>query len=103
MAKYLALITAAAVLMLGCEQKTEQLGPVDAEWVEVGEKRTTFYVDPYNLYRKGDRVKMWQLHDHKTEQTSEVTNGSYLSSRSQVEYDSKEERKRLLSYTLFSG
>lgn len=103
MAQYSALITlTVVVLMLGCDQKKEQVGPADAKWVEVGENRTTLYVDPYNIYRKGDRVKMWHLKNHKTTQTSEVTGDFYLSSLSQREYDCVEERIRVLSFTLFS-
>jgi len=76
--------------------------PAYAEWVEVGiTDEATVYADPDTIRRKGDLVKMWYLHDFKTTQT--VLNKSYLSSRSQNEYDCKEDRHRALASTSFSG
>lgn len=92
-----------AALLLGCEQKKGRVSPTDVEWVEVGESRTTFYVDPYNIYRKGERAKMWHLRDHKTTQTSDPTGEPYLSTRIQQEYDCGEVRTRILEVTNFSG
>ena len=76
--------------------------PAYAEWVEVGiTNEATVYADPDTIRRKGDLVKMWYLHDFKTTQT--VLNKSYLSSRSQDEYDCTEDRHRALASTSFSG
>ncbi|TKB93880.1 MAG: hypothetical protein E8D41_04805 [Nitrospira sp.] len=76
--------------------------PAYAEWVEVGiTDEATVYVDPDTIRRKGDLVKMWYLHDFKTTQT--VLKKSYLSSRSQDEYDCTEDRHRALASTSFSG
>lgn len=74
-----------------------------AEWVEVGTSNNgaTVYVDPDTIRRKGDLVKMWILYDFKATQT--VLNKSYLSSRSQDEYDCTEDRHRALAATSFSG
>jgi hypothetical protein len=76
--------------------------PAYAEWVEVGiTDEATVYADPDTLRRKGDLVKMWYLHDFKTTQT--VLKKSYLSSRSQDEYDCTGDRHRALASTSFSG
>jgi hypothetical protein len=76
--------------------------PAYAEWVEVGiTDEATVYADPVTIRRKGDLVKMWYLHDFKTTQT--VLKKSYLSSRSQDEYDCTEDRHRALASTSFSG
>ena len=76
--------------------------PAYAEWVEVGiTDEATVYADPETIRRKGDLVKMWHLHDFKTTQT--VLKKSYLSSRSQDEYDCAEDRHRALASTSFSG
>ena len=76
--------------------------PAYAEWVEVGiTDEATVYADPETIRRKGDLVKMWYLHDFKTTQT--VLKKSYLSSRSQDEYDCTEDRHRALATTSFSG
>ena len=76
--------------------------PAYAEWVEVGiTDEATVYADPETIRRKGDLVKMWYLHDFKTTQT--VLKKSYLSSRSQDEYDCTEDRHRALASTSFSG
>jgi hypothetical protein len=76
--------------------------PADAAWVEVGiTDEATVYADPTTIQRKGDVVKMWHLHDFKTTQT--VLKKSYLSSRSQDEYDCTADRHRALASTSFSG
>jgi hypothetical protein len=76
--------------------------PAHAAWVEVGiTEEATVYADPATIQRKGDVVKMWYLHDFKTTQT--VLKKSYLSSRSQDEYDCTGDRHRALASTSFSG
>jgi hypothetical protein len=59
------------------------------------------YIDPDTILRKGDLVKMWELHDSKTTQT--VAGNLFLSGKIQSEYDCAEERSRRLSITEFSG
>ena len=79
-------------------------GPVYAEWVEVGgneEAGVTVYADPGTIRRKGNRVKMWDLFDHKTTQNIGV--GLFMSRKDQHEYDCTKERYRLLAFTQFSG
>ena len=77
--------------------------PAYAGWVEIGisNNGTTVYVDPDTIRRKGDLVKMWILYDFNATQT--VLKKSYLSSRSQDEYDCTEDRHRALATTSFSG
>ncbi len=78
-------------------------GTVYAEWMRVIEidEGLTAYVDPDTIRRKGELVKMWTLFDYKTVRTVAAT--SYLSSRSQRQFDCAEERTRVLSFTWFSG
>jgi hypothetical protein len=78
-------------------------GPAYAEWVLLGttDEGMTMYADPDTIRRKGDRVKMWELFDFKTIQT--VAGDSFLSNKSQEEYDCAEERHRTLAYMWFSG
>ena len=71
-----------------------------AEWEDVGATDGfTVYVDRSTIRRSGSLVKMWRLLDYKTIQTS-ASGGSYLSSKSQREYDCKEElgRNRFTSW-----
>ena len=73
-----------------------------AEWTDVGESdRFITYVDSATIRRNGNFVKMWDLMDYKTMQT--VADVSFLSSKTQQEYDCKEERSRLLAFSWFSG
>ena len=78
-------------------------GPAYGEWVLFSETQTglTVYVDPDTIRREGDLVKMWQLLDYKTIQT--VAGDSFLSSKTQSEYDCAGERLRLLEFMNFSG
>jgi hypothetical protein len=78
-------------------------GPAYAEWVLFSETQTglTVYVDPDTIRREGDLVKMWQLLDYKTIQT--VAGDSFLSSKTQSEYDCAGERMRVLEFMNFSG
>ena len=68
-----------------------------AEWVELGtsqDETGTIYANPATIRKSGNKVKMWDLTDYKTAQ--EVTGKQYMSSKSQIEYDCKEEQTRLL-------
>jgi hypothetical protein len=79
-------------------------GPAYAEWVKVAENKQagmTVYVDPDTIRRKEDVVKMWDLYDFKTVQTK--VGDSFLSVRSQTQYDCAEERTRILACTWFLG
>ena len=80
-------------------------GAAIAEWTSVGESVSSIhYVDRATIRRNGNLVKMWDLMDFKTVQTVQtVTGESFLSIKSQNEYDCKEERKRILAFTWFSG
>ena len=79
-------------------------GPVYAEWVLVSgddEAGRTVYVDPDTIRSKGNLVKMLSLIDYKTIQI--IAGDSFLSSKSQHEYDCAEELDRLVAFTRFSG
>ena len=62
----------------------------------------TTYAEPDTLRRKGKLVKMWDLTDFKTAQTSGVAK-LHLSEKRQVRYDCAEERMQVLAFTWFSG
>jgi hypothetical protein len=78
-------------------------GPAYAEWVEIRETDygMTVYADPVIIHSKVNRVKMWGLYDYETVQT--IAGDSFLSSKSQHEYDCEEERDRLVAFTRLSG
>ena len=77
--------------------------PSYAQWV-VFEKNSqlelTVYVDPNTIRRTGDLVTMWSLLDYMTIQTD--SEGTYLSTKQQGEYDCAEERMRFHALTSFS-
>jgi len=60
----------------------------------------TVYVDRDTIHRKGELVKMWHLDDFKTVQT--VEDNSYLSIKTQQEYDCPKDRFRALVFMWFS-
>ena len=74
----------------------------NAEWTQSGESDELIaYVDRATIRRNGNLVKMWDLVDYKTVQ--KVDGESYLTQKSQREYDCKEEKIRLLAYLGFDG
>lgn len=77
-------------------------GAASAEWTVAGENDSfTLYVDRTTIRRNGNFVKMWDLKDLKK---AEVIGGkSTLSIRGQQEFDCKEEKRRFLALTSFSG
>ena len=71
-----------------------------AEWVQVsvGEEATV-YTDLSTVSKSGNMVKVWEVTDMKKKSTGD----NYLSSKSQHEYDCKEKKSRILSYSTYSG
>ena len=69
-------------------------GGAEAEWVVVGSnEKYTAYADPDTIRRSTDNVKMWDLLDFKT--VGKLSSGGeFMSMKTQVEYDCKEERWR---------
>jgi hypothetical protein len=68
-----------------------------AAWVKVGsDENGTTYVDSPTIRRAGNRVKMWSLSDFKTPQVL-PTGKQYMSTKTEIEYDCKKERVRLLA------
>ena len=79
-------------------------GAASAGWTRADESDEFIqYVDRATIRRNGNLVKMWGLNDFKTVQKSATTGESFLSSKTQLEYDCKEEKSRLLAFTWFSG
>jgi hypothetical protein len=77
-------------------------GTAAAEWVKVAESEFFIaYADPATIRRAGDMAKMWSLLDYKTPRLS-VERRVYMSSRVQDEYDCKQERTRILSFSFRS-
>lgn len=75
---------------------------VAAEWVEVDSDETvTFFIDPTTIRRDGNLVRMWELLAYKTAQVRGSV--EYMSSKTQSEYDCKDEQLRTLSLSLHSG
>ena len=77
-------------------------GAASAEWTAIDSAdHLIIYVDRATIRRNGNLVKMWSMADYKKAQ---VIDGQYgLSSRSQSEYDCKEEMHRNLALAFFSG
>ena len=75
-----------------------------AEWVSLGttDNGTTVYVDPATIRRSGDMVKILSLTDLKTAEAT-PRGWRYTSQKSQEEYDCKEKRWRILSFSQHSG
>ena len=69
-----------------------------------GDDNSTAFADPVTIRRQDDMVKMWSLIDFGT---ARVPPGgkryAYRSSKSEYEYDCKEERLRALSFSWRSG
>ena len=77
---------------------------VFAGWTEVDSNdEMTFYIDFGTIKRKGHKVKMWSLYDHKTLKTSTLNNTRYLSQLIRKEFDCEQETKQLLDSYLYSG
>ena len=78
-------------------------GPAYAEWVVVDKKEgvMTTCVDPATIRRKGDLVKVWELYDYKTIQTTGYD--SSLSNKVLSEYDCSGECTRVLAFAMYSG
>ena len=74
-----------------------------AEWILVGDNDEFIqYVDRTTIRRNGNLVKIWGLRDFKTVQKA-ADGQSYLSSKTQEEYDCKEEKVRMLAFTVYDG
>ena len=77
-----------------------------AEWTPVGaanvggDDQLIIYIDRATIRRNGNFVKLWDLADYKTVRTT-VNGYSFLSSKSQWEFDCKEEKSRILAYVLY--
>ena len=65
-----------------------------AKWVEVGKSKDFIvYFDPATIRKSGNMVKIWTLHDYKTNQGSMP---SYMSATLEREYDCIEKRGQQL-------
>ncbi|MEI6067967.1 MAG: surface-adhesin E family protein [Methylococcaceae bacterium] len=77
---------------------------VFAEWTNIGgndNQGMNAYVDITTIRKHGNLVKIWYLTDYKKNQTFQEL--KYLSSKSQREYDCKEEQSRGVAFSWFSG
>jgi hypothetical protein len=73
-----------------------------AEWIPVATSLDyTAYVNPTTVRRSGDMAKMWGMYDYKNAKA--FGKKQYLSTRSQIEYDCKEERLRNIFTTMSVG
>jgi len=73
-----------------------------AEWTAANEdKKSILYVDLATIRKSGNKVKMLLLNDYKSVQ--EVAGDKFLSTKSQWEYECKEEQQRQLFVQPFSG
>jgi hypothetical protein len=75
-----------------------------AEWVKVGgstDGTLTVYAIPSSIRKVGSKAKIWTLGDYKVAKDSGMGN-QYRSTKSQEEYDCKEEQGRTLYLAFYS-
>lgn len=78
-------------------------GSAAAEWVQVGgNDPLTAYADPTTIRWAGSLVKMSVLYNFKITKTS-PSGKSFMSVKEQDEFDCKDERNRVLDFTMHSG
>lgn len=68
------------------------------DWVKVGDAT---YADPATIRKAGNKVKMWTLFDYQSAEKT-IKDKSYMSLKSQYEYDCKEDQIRGLSRSMHS-
>lgn len=93
---------ASAVLLLGANAANA----AGAEWTRLGVSAGAadayvLYIDRTTIRRDGDRVRMWDLQDFK--QAQPLGERSYRSEKTELEFDCKARRTRVLSIIDFSG
>ena len=72
--------------------------PAWAEWVKVSETdEVTFYIDPATIRKDGNLRRVWEIQDLKKRDK-----GGVMSRRGLFEYDCKDERDRVLSFSAHS-
>jgi len=72
-----------------------------AQWVGIATTHgSIYYANPSTIRKSGNKVKVWTLIDFNSVQ--EDSGDKYLSSKSQEEYDCKEEQIRLLYFSWHS-
>ena len=78
-------------------------GVAVADWTKVAttESETDIYVDRASIIKSGNLAKMWILEDRKVADT--FSGKSFLSAKLQYEYDCKENQRRVLQSSLYSG
>lgn len=74
-----------------------------AEWSRVtGSGSVDTYIDLSTVRRDGDKVKLWTMRNYKTPQDPQEED-KHLSTKEQHELDCKEEQRRPLFLTAYSG
>lgn len=77
-----------------------------AEWTKSGENEDgilTHYVDRGTIRRAGHVTKMWVLQNFAAAQASGTKGKSFRSSKSQMEFDCREEKHRTLAAYWYAG
>ena len=75
------------------------VSPAWADWTLVSEttEGTKFYTDFSTIRKEGNLRKLWEVTNFSSPRS--FSSGVFLSSRTRVEYDCKEERVRNLAFT----
>ena len=68
------------------------------KWREKEDESRSVFIDPTTMSKTGNVVKMWHLINYRHVKTGDK-NRSFLSVKTQTEYDCKHERLRLLYYS----
>ena len=74
-----------------------------ADWTIVGttESKTDLYVDRATISKSGNFAKMWIMEDRKVADT--FSGKTFLSAKLHYEYDCKDNQRRVLQSSLYSG
>src|SRR4051794_1908329 len=73
-----------------------------AEWISIGKNDSTvMYVDPTTIRKAGGKARIWSLFDFKAAES--LGSQSYMSSKSQEEFDCEQETVRTTYLSLHSG
>ncbi len=74
-----------------------------AAWTLVGttESGTDIYVEHATISKSGNRVNLWMLEDRKVAET--FAGKTFVSAKLQYEYDCKDNQRRVLQSSLYSG
>lgn len=71
-----------------------------AEWTEIGEnEELTAFTSFSSIKKHGHRITMWSMYNYKV--PHELDGKTYQSSKTQLEFDCKMDRVRMLAFSIY--